>query len=354
MIDTQEIEVQRTEHSRLSEINFKNLPFGKVFSDHALIAKYTNGEWQAPKIIPYGDIHLSPATSALHYGQAVFEGMKAFKNPDGEILVFRPEKNHERINRSAERLCMPKITEHIFIEGIKQLVSLDRNWVPNEPDSSMYIRPFMIGTDPFLGVKPSDDYLFMIITSPVGPYYSKPLHLKVETEFTRAAKGGVGFAKAAGNYASAMLPAKKAQKQGIDQLIWTDAKEHKYLEEAGTMNMMAVIDGKLITPPTGSTILAGVTRECFLILSREAGYIVEERPIAIEELISVARSGKLEELFGVGTAATTAHVAKLSYEDETFELPPIESRKISNQIGNQLIGIKMDTVEDVHNWNMKF
>ena len=290
--------------------------------------------------MPYGDLHLSPATSALHYGQAIFEGMKAFKSDSGEIQIFRPDKNLERFNKSADRLCMPQVPASIFIEGIKHLVSLDRDWVPNDADSSLYIRPFMIAIDPFLGVKPSEEYLFMIITSPVGPYYSKPLHLKIETEYTRAAMGGVGFAKAAGNYASAMLPAKKAQDEGIDQLIWTDGKEHKYLEEAGTMNIMAVINGILITPPTGSTILAGVTRASFLELSRDAGYVVEERPISTEELIQAASSGELEELFGVGTAATTAHVAKLTHQGKTYELPAIENRKISNHIGQHLLSIK--------------
>lgn len=353
MIDTLEIEISRCDRSRLHDVDFENLPFGKVFTDHMLLCQYSNGNWSAPKIKPYGDISISPAMSAIHYGQSIFEGLKAFRNDKNEILVFRPEKNWQRMNSSAKRLCMPEIPKEIFIEGLKQLIDLDRNWVPTRSDSALYIRPFMFATDALLGVKPSETYMFMIILAPVGPYYAKPLHLKIETDFTRAAAGGVGSAKAAGNYASALYPAKLAQEQGIDQLIWTDGKEHKYLEEAGTMNMMLVIGNKLLTPPiTTSTILPGITRDSFLTLAREAGYDVEERPISTHEVISAAKSGELKEVFGVGTAATIANVIKFTYQNEVFELPAIENRIISNKIGTQLLQIKMGQIEDVHHWNL--
>lgn len=353
MTETADIQITKTQASRLSEVDFDNLPFGSVFSDHMLVAHYKNGVWEKASIQPYGNISLSPATSMIHYGQSIFEGMKAFRTSNGEVLIFRPEKNWERINQSAERMCMPGIPKGIFMDGLRQLINLDRNWVPTKEGSSLYIRPFLFGTDAMLGVRPSESYTFMIITSPVGPYYSKPLHLKIETEYTRAALGGVGFAKAAGNYGAAMYPAKMAQQQGIDQLIWTDAKEHKFLEEAGTMNMMVVLDNKLLTPPLKSTILPGVTRDSFLTLARDAGYEVEERRISIEEVIQGVREGRLQELFGVGTAATTAQVIKLSFGDETFELPPVEGREISNKIGKALIDIKKGDALDVKSWNIR-
>lgn len=352
MIETQDIEVIRRPESRISEIDFSNLPFGKIFSDHMLVAHYANGSWDKPKIMPFGDISMSPATSMIHYGQSIFEGLKAFRNDNDDILVFRADKNWERMCASAVRLCMPEIPRDIFMDGLRQLVQLDRNWVPNDPNCSLYIRPFMFATDPFLGVKPSEEYTFMIITSPVGPYYPKPLHLKIETKFTRAAMGGVGAAKAAGNYAGALYPAKLAQQQGIDQLIWTDAKEHRYLEEAGTMNMMVVIDDVLLTPSLTSTILGGITRDSFLTLAREQGIQVEERPINIQEVVTALEENRLKELFGVGTAATIAHVDKLTWEDHTYQLPAIESRKVSNGIGERLLRIKKGQEPDTHDWNI--
>jgi branched-chain amino acid aminotransferase len=353
MIETADIQITKTQQSRLPEVDFDNLPFGRVFADHMLVAHYRNGNWERASIQPYGNISISPAMSMIHYGQSIFEGMKAFKADNGEVLVFRPEKNWERMNKSAERMCMPSIPRNIFIDGIRQLIDLDRGWVPQNEGSSLYIRPFLFGTDAMLGVKPSETYSFMIISSPVGPYYVKPLHLKIETKFTRAALGGVGFAKAAGNYGAAMYPAMMAQKQGVDQLIWTDAKEHKYLEEAGTMNMMAVIDNVLLTPPLTSTILPGVTRDSFLTLAKDQGFKVEERPISTEELIKAIRENRLQELFGVGTAATTAQVERLTFEDETFDLPAIEGRVISNKIGRLLIDIKKGNVADSFDWNMR-
>ncbi|MEX2597926.1 MAG: branched-chain amino acid aminotransferase [Salibacteraceae bacterium] len=354
MTDTFDIEITKTSASKISEVDFNNLPFGKIFSDHMLMAEYKNGAWQKTQIMPFGNISLSPATSMIHYGQSIFEGMKAFRADDDEILVFRPDKNMARLNQSAERMCMPEVPKEIFMDGLKHLLSLDRNWVPNGEGSSLYIRPFLFATDAMLGVKPSESYVFMIITAPVGPYYSKPLHLKIETKYTRAALGGVGFAKAAGNYGAAMYPAMKAQENGIDQLIWTDAKEHRYLEEAGTMNMMVVIDNTLITPPLTSTILPGVTRESFLQLSKKAGYLIEERPVSVNEVITAIKENRLQELFGVGTAATTAQVERLTYEDETYILPSIDGRTISNTIGKQLIGIKKGVLADPFGWNVKF
>jgi len=352
MINTLDIEINKASESRLSQVDFDNLPFGKVFADHMLVAKYEDGAWSRASIQPYGDISLSPASSMIHYGQSIFEGLKAFKNENNDVLIFRPEENWKRMNASAIRMCMPEIPKDIFLEGLRQLIDLDRNWVPNHSESALYIRPFLFATDALLGVRPSDTYMFMIITAPVGPYYMKPLHLKIETEYTRAAMGGVGSAKAAGNYGAAMYPAMMAQKEGIDQLIWTDAKEHKYLEEAGTMNMMVVINDTLITPPLKSTILPGITRKSFLELTKEAGFKVEERSITADEVISAVGTGELKELFGVGTAATTAQVEKLTFEGKSYDLPSSEHRVISNQIGQKLLRIKKGIDPDTHEWNM--
>jgi branched-chain amino acid aminotransferase len=354
MIETFDLEITQTKASRLPHIDFNNLPFGRVFTDHMLVAHFEGGKWSKTRIMPYGDIQVSPAASMIHYGQSIFEGLKGFKAPNGDVLIFRPESNWERMNESAERMCMPTVPKDMFIEGMRQLVNIDRNWVPSNPDAALYIRPFLFATDPALGVRPSDNYMFMIICAPVGPYYSKPLHLKIETKYTRAAMGGVGFAKAAGNYGAAMYPARQAQKQGIDQLIWTDAKEHKFLEEAGTMNMMCVINGKLITPPLTSTILPGVTRMSFLELAQEAGYTIEERAISTVELIQAIEAGELQEVFGVGTAATTAQVEKLTFEDKTYELPGPQAREVSTKIGSTLLKIKKGEIEDVHQWNIRF
>lgn len=354
MTETFAFDVERTAVSRITEVDFKNLPFGKLFTDHMLVAEYSKGQWSSVKIKPFGNLSLHPATSMIHYGQSIFEGLKAFRNEQDEIILFRPEANHERMNQSAERMCMPAVPKSIFIEGMKQLIDLDRQWVPNHAESSLYIRPFLFSTDPYLGVKPSENYLFMIILSPVGPYYSKPLHLKIETHFTRAARGGVGSVKAAGNYALSLYPARQAQKEGVDQLIWTDAKEHQYLEEAGTMNVMLVIDGKLITPPLTSTILPGVTRESIIHLAKENGIEVEERPIHVDEVCKAYDEGRLQEVFGVGTAATVAQVVELDYEDKNMKLPPVAEQKISSQLGEKLSRIKMGLDNDPYNWTVRF
>lgn len=351
ILDTIDIEVIQRETSKLAEVDFDNIPFGQVFTDHMLCATYEDGRWNKPQILPYGDIKLSPATSMIHYGQSIFEGLKAFRTENGEILVFRPEENWKRMNVSAKRMCMPDVPKEIFIEGMKRLIEMDSGWVPDKEESSLYIRPFLFATDSMLGVKPSQTYMFMIILAPVGPYYSKPLHLKIETKYTRAAVGGVGAAKAAGNYAGALYPAQLAAEEGIDQLIWTDGKEHKYLEEAGTMNMMVVIDNTLLTPPLTSTILPGITRASFLQLAREEGYQVEERSISADEVITACNNGTLQELFGVGTAATIAQVDKLTYEGQTYQLPAISTREISNKIGGKLLNIKLGQETDTHGWN---
>jgi branched-chain amino acid aminotransferase len=351
MTETLDIKITRTKNSRLQETDFDNLAFGHTFSDHMFVADYADGEWKNFQIVPYGEIGLSPAISALHYGQAFFEGMKAYKHANDQVSIFRPEKNAARFNKSAARLCMPELPEDIFIQSIAALVDIDRDWIPSKAHHSMYIRPFMFATDPYLGVQPSKTYKFMVLVGPVGPYFSKVLRVKVETYFTRAAEGGMGFAKSAGNYGGAMLPALKATEEGFDQLIWTDAKEHQYVEEMGAANVMFVLDGTLLTPSTRDTILDGVTRDTVLTMAREWGMPVEERRVSVAEIIEGAKSGKLSDAFGAGTAATIAPVGSISHNGEEYFLIDPKEREFSQKVLKELDAIKYGVVTDTHGWN---
>jgi branched-chain amino acid aminotransferase len=353
MIDVLNIHTQPVAMSRVSQCDFDNLVFGKSFSDHMFIASYADNAWRDMKIVPYGDISISPALTALHYGQAIFEGLKAYKSETGEVLVFRPVENLKRLNKSAERLCMPVLPEEIFMSALTQLLNLDREWIPSKPGYSLYIRPFMFGSDEYIGVRPSNNYTFIIFTSPVGAYYSTPVRVRVETHYTRAAAGGMGFAKAAGNYAASMYPAQQALKQGYDQLLWTDAKEHQYFEESGTMNVMFIINDVLITPPTTDSILKGITRDSVLQLARDWGMKIEERPVSVKEVMQAIASGTLQEAFGVGTAATIAHIAVIGYEGKDYTLPASKDRKFSNKVLTVLDNIKTGKAPDPHNWVYK-
>ena len=353
MTETLDIQITEVDNSKLSEIDFDNLAFGKTFSDHMFVADYKNGEWTDLRIVPYQDLTISPANATLHYAQSIFEGLKAHKNEQGEIVVFRPEANAKRLIKSAERMCMPPVPEDLFMEAIEALVSLDKNWVPNAPGTSLYIRPFQFADDPFIGVRPSETYKFMVITGPVGGYYSEPVRVKIEKHFTRAVRGGVGAAKTAGNYAASLYPAKQAQAQGYHQLVWTDGQTHEFIEESGTMNIMFVINDTLITPPTSDSILPGITRESALTLAKDWGINVEERPIKVDEVIEAIENGSLTEAFGIGTAATVSHIAVIGFEGTDYELPPIASRTISNRILDSLTKIKLGAEEDRFGWMKK-
>lgn len=354
MKPTLQISISKTKQSRLPETDFENLVFGKSISDHMFVADYKNGEWTDPRIEPFAPLMLSPANSTLHYGQAIFEGMKAYKNEAGEILLFRAEANQKRLNESAVRMCIPEVPEEIFMEGLMTLLDLDRDWIPNKPGYSLYIRPFIFATDNYLGVRPSETYKFMIFTCPVGHYYSKPVSVKVEQHYTRAAEGGTGFAKAAGNYAGSLYPALLAQKQGYDQLLWTDAKTHENIEESGTMNVMFMINDTLITAPTHTgTILKGITRDSVLKLAREMGYVVEERFLKVAELEAGLKNGSLQEAFGTGTAATIAHIAKIHINGKDYELPEKPADAFSNQVLKKLDDLKYGRVADSRGWIVK-
>lgn len=351
MTETLDIKLTKAEHSRLAETDFDNLPFGRTFTDHMLVADYADGEWKNFEILPYGPIELSPAISALHYGQAFFEGIKAYKHADGKVTIFRPDKNAIRFNKSAERLCMPTLPEDIFVQSIAAVVDIDRDWIPTKANHALYIRPFMFATDPYLGVTPSGTYKYMVLIGPVGPYFSKALRVKIETKYTRAAEGGMGYAKAAGNYGGSMLPARKAAEEGFDQLIWTDAKEHAYIEEMGAANAMFLLDGKLITAEATDTILDGVTRDTVITLAKEWGITVEERKVSVAEIIEGAKNGKLTDAFGAGTAATIAPVGSITYNGEEYTLSDPATREFSQRIFKTMDAIKYGTTPDTRGWN---
>jgi branched-chain amino acid aminotransferase len=339
-------------NSRLLQVDFENLTFGRTFSDHMFTMDFEDGKWQQGRIEPYGPMAMSPASMVFHYGQAIFEGMKAYRQADGSVSLFRPGRNIERFNKSAVRMCMPEVDPKVFMDALVQLISMDKNWVPGGEGASLYIRPFMIATDSFVGVRPSERYTFSIFTCPVSSYYKDPVKVKVETKFTRAAPGGTGFAKAAGNYAASLYPSKLAQEQGFHQLLWTDAVEHAYIEESGTMNAMFVIHGKLTSPHTSETILSGVTRDSVLALAKDLGIPVEERRISVAELREGLKSGAVTEAFGVGTAATIAPMALIAFDEEQLDLPAFKDWKIAPQISAELDALRRGRIEDRFGWNI--
>jgi branched-chain amino acid aminotransferase len=315
-----------------------------------LVAYYENGKWGAPEIVPFEHISFSPATTFFHYGQAIFEGVKAYKDTEGNPVIFRPYDNWKRMNRSAVRMAMPEVTEELFVDGMKALISLDRDWVPGADGTSLYIRPFMMAVDEFIGVKPAEKFMFMIITSPAGPYYANPVKIFVQDDYVRAFPGGIGFTKAAGNYGASMYPTMKIREMGYDQILWTDGFEHKYVQEIGTMNVFFIMDGKAITPNTGDTILAGVSRDSVITLLREKGVTVEERPLNIDEIVAAWKEGKLTEAFGTGTAASVAPIAELTYKNNHIVLPPVEGWELTNWLKQELGDIRYGRKTDVHGW----
>jgi branched-chain amino acid aminotransferase len=318
-----------------------------------LEADFEDGEWKAAEIKPYQPLLLNPSLAALHYGQAIFEGIKAYKNAEGEAFIFRPYDNFKRFNVSAERMAMPQVPEDIFIEGMKQLVALDAAWIPQIADHSLYIRPFMFSSDDVIGVKPSENYKFLNILSPTGPYYSAPMRIYVEEQYVRAVPGGIGYAKAAGNYGAAMYATAQAKKKGYDQVLWTDAFEHKYVQEIGTMNVIFIIGDKAITPDLGAgTILAGVTRDSALTLLKEAGFTVEERPLSIDEIIDAYKAGGLFEVFGTGTAATITMIQELRYKDFVMSFDT-DKWETARTIKKWLTDIREGRREDKYGWMVK-
>jgi len=352
-MSTSTIPVTKTTHSNLVNFNMNEIAFGKHFTDHMLVADYVDGEWKNASIQPFAPISLDPSSAVLHYGQTIFEGIKAFKNDQGESVIFRPDQNFIRFNVSAARMQMPAVPEWLFMEGMKQLIEVEKGWIPTQADSSLYIRPFMIATDPFLGVRPSLSYKFMIILGPSGPYFSAPMKILIEQKYTRATPGGVGFAKNGGNYAASLHPVELAKQNGFDQVLWTDANEHKYVEEVGVMNVMFVIDGKVITPSLErGTVLKGVTRDSAIILLREMGYEVEERNLSVDEIVDAHKKGLFQEIFGVGTAAVVSMIKQLAHGEYLMEFDP-ENMPIAKSLKQALHELRMGRKADNHGWMVK-
>ncbi|MBS3794355.1 MAG: branched-chain amino acid aminotransferase [Candidatus Thorarchaeota archaeon] len=329
-----------------------NLTFGSVYTDHMLTMCYRNGQWLSPEIKPYAPLELSPAALVLHYGQGIFEGMKAYRRGN-RVLLFRPRENFKRLNRSAKRMVMPKVDQDFILDALAKLIDIERDWIPREHGTSLYIRPTMIATEPKLGVKPSDEYLFYIILSPVGPYFKEgfsPVSIHVSSRYTRAVRGGVGAAKTMSNYATSLLATKKASEKGYSQVLWLDAIEREYIEECGTMNVFVRFDDELATPPLNDTILPGITRDSVLKLARDWGYHVNERKISIHETIDAIEKGKILEIFGTGTAAVIAPVGELHFENTSYQIANGTVGDLSQRLFDTLTGIQCGEIDDSYGW----
>jgi branched-chain amino acid aminotransferase len=347
---SEQIAVTRVAQSRLTEELRENSPFGTNYSDHMFVADYADGLWGDARVIPFGPMSLSPATTALHYGQSLFEGFKAHRTADGRIAVFRPQANHARLNRTAARLAMPEIPASVFQEGLMTLLRTDREWTPHREGGSLYIRPVYFGTDDSLMVRPASRYRFTIFTSPGGPYFAQPIRLLAEQTYVRAFTGGTGDAKTAGNYGGGLLAAKLAQAKGYHNVMWLDGKDREFIEESGVMNIMFVIDGVAITPALSGTILPGVTRDSVLTLLREWKQPVEERPISVDEVVAAHASGKLQEAFGIGTAAIIAPIAAIGYRGKDMEIATGVADSLSKKIYTRLTNIQTGKEPDTHGW----
>lgn len=338
--------------SKIDTIDFDNLTFGKEFTDHMLVCDFVDGAWQTPEIIPYAPFQMDPSSRVFHYGQAIFEGMKAYKDDKNDIWLFRPDQNFDRFNKSAVRLAMPEVPENIFINGLKELIKIESNWVKKGKGNALYIRPFMIGTGVGVIASPSQEFRFCIILSPVKSYYSGEVKVVIADHFSRAANGGIGAAKAAGNYAGQFYPTKLANEQGFQQVIWTDDATHTKLEEAGTMNVFFRINDTLITAPTSERILDGVTRKSILALAEREGIKTDVRAITVDELVTAHTNGTLQEIFGAGTAAVVNPISGFQYKDTYYDLPKIES-PLSLDIKGKLNDIQYKLAEDTFGWTVK-
>lgn len=349
---TDKIEIIRATTSKINEVDFDNLNFGAVFTDHLFECDYTSGKWQNPVIKPYAPFLLDPSAKVFHYGQAIFEGMKAYKDEQDDIWLFRPDENYKRFNYSAVRMAMPEVPEEIFMEGLNQLLKLDAAWIKKGLGNTMYIRPFLIATGEGVIANPSDDYKFMIILSPAKSYYSGEVKVIIAEHFSRAANGGIGAAKAGGNYAGQFYPTNLANKAGFQQVIWTDDATHTKLEEAGTMNVFFRINDTLYTAPTSERILDGVTRKSLIEMAKHDGIDVEVRPVLVSEIIEASKNGSLKEIFGAGTAAVVNPIVGFSYKDVYYELPKLEN-SLASQLKQKLTNIQHKLAEDTFGWTVK-
>lgn len=345
------IPVKRVQRSALLEADFSNLEFGKYVSDHMLVCDYKDGQWHQPTILPFTNLSMNPSTLALHYGQTVFEGMKAFRMADGRINIFRIEKHYDRFGRSLDRMCMAIPPREIFIEGLIQLVETDKAWVPGQKGQALYLRPFVYASEARFGVKISEQFRFIIFTGPVPEFYTEPIRVKVETNYIRAGRGGTGFAKCGGNYGAAFYPTRLAREQGYEQVLWTDSRENRFIEESGMMNVMFVINDSLVTPALTDSILDGVTRDSLLHIASDMGYHVSERAVSVEELENSFRDNTITEAFGAGTAAIVAPIKTININGVDCHLPAYSENSLWNRLKSKLDGIRAGTEKDVYGWN---
>ncbi|MGI8687578.1 MAG: branched-chain amino acid aminotransferase [Thermomicrobiales bacterium] len=346
----QPIAINPTDVSRRGDLNVSQTPFGTVFSDHMLIARWRDGQWREVGIEPYGPIPMPPSINGLQYGLCVFEGLKAFRTVAGSVALFRPRENFLRLGRSCQRLALPEVPEGLFFEGLKQLMALDQAWVPSPDEGSLYIRPCVFATDENVRVKAASSALFVIFACPVGAYYAEPLSLLAETRYTRAFPGGTGDVKPGGNYAVSLLAEREAQERGYHNVLWLDGREHRYVEEAGVMNIFFVIDGIVVTPNLSGTILAGVTRDSVIALLADMDIPVEERPIAMDEIVAAYDHGALRECFGTGTAATVAPIGKIGYQTRELVLPPVADWKIGPAVLARITHLRTGRADDPRGW----
>ncbi|WP_185882548.1 branched-chain amino acid aminotransferase [Blattabacterium cuenoti] len=347
------MKIKRIYKTRIHNIHKDNITFGNYYSDHMFYAECQNGKWINSVIKPFDNIILSPRSLVFHYGQAVFEGMKAFKDQDENVFLFRPKENFKRMNRSAQRLEMPIIPESIFMNGLERLIDIDRKWIPKNYGQSLYIRPFFIAVDGILSAKPANNYIFMIISTPVGSYYQHPLKIKIEEQYSRSASGGVGFAKAAGNYASSFYPTRLAKEEGFDQLLWTDSSTHTKIEESGTMNVCFLINNKLVTPKFNDNILKGITCTSILALAKKHGVEVQERDVSISEIIYGLKKGIVQEAFGCGTAVVINYFQMIGYQKHKFCLPKLpDKNRLSIWLKKQLLDIQHNLSDDPFDWRV--
>ncbi len=346
------MKIEKVKKSNISNVDFVNLDFGTVFTDHMFECSYRNGQWVDPEIKPYQPISISPSARALHYGQACFEGMKAFKDESGKVWLFRPKDNHDRMVKSSERLAMPAFSEKLFIEAIKKLIDLDKEWIKTGIGNSLYIRPFIFADQNSINANEATEYKFMIICAPAKSYYSGDIKVKIEKSFSRASKGGVGYAKAAGNYAAQFYPTLIARKEGFQQIIWTDSSNHEYIEEAGTMNLFFRISDKLLTPPTSDSILDGITRKSLIEIAKKEEINIEIRPIKVSEIIQAANNGELKEIFGCGTAVVVLPIIGFGYDEKHYDLPKIEN-SWSKFFKKKLNDIQYNISDDPFGWRFE-
>lgn len=345
------INITKVKASKVDALDFNNIPLGTTFTDHMFICDYENGAWVNPRIVPMGLIPTHPAAMALHYGQAIFEGMKAYKDVEGSPMLFRPEQNAKRLNKSADRMGMPIVPEDLFLQGLTELVGLEHNWIPPQQGSALYLRPFMYADEPFIGMRAATHYKFIIMASPAGPFFSKRIKLWAEQQYIRAATGGTGEAKAAGNYAAAIRPTELAKAKGYDQVLWLDAAEHKYIQEVGTMNIFFKINEEFITPELDGSVLHGITRASVIEMLRAMNFKVTERKITIDEIKEAEENGTLEEAFGTGTAVGIAYIQEIGFEGNTIHVS--DESPVGLEVNDTLNAIKTGALEDRFGWMTK-